>query len=220
MPGEQPSPVGAVELRQLRKAKGAGTLPPGQAGQHPLQLRRGGPSHGLQQAAAAQLRQGGKGLDIPPGGLRQGGILPAPLHQGGVGGLPIPQLPVQPGAQAGAALGPQQVKQAGIVLRRPGAVPGGQLVQKRQHPPQRRLLHHMAVGRRAPQGPAQCIQFHPSLPLFRAFYCNAPRTGLSTQKHGNCQFSSPFPNETTGRICIPAGNLRILTAVTTTAGGV
>ena len=169
MAGEQPRPVGAVELRQLLKGKGTGALPPGQTRQHPLQFRLDGRSHGLQQTAAVQLRQGGKRLDIPPGGLLQGGILSSPLYQGGIRRLPVPQLAVQPLPQAGFLLRPQGVKQPGVILRRTGSVPGSQLVQKHQDLLQRLLLHHVPIGRRPVQGPAQCFQLHYSLPLFRVF---------------------------------------------------
>ena len=73
--------------------------------------------HGVDEAVAVGLGQEDQGVDVPPGGVLQGGVGFALIDEPGVGCLGVPQKIPQPVAQALAALLAQSVEQVGVVVQ-------------------------------------------------------------------------------------------------------
>ncbi len=141
-----------VKLGNAVKVEGSRRPPPGKAGQHRGKLIAQQGLHGVDKAVAVGLGQQHQGVNIPPGGVLQGGVGPALVHQMGVGALVVPQPVPQPVPQALIALFAQVVKQLGVVLQGLPAFFVVQVVQQIAGIPSNRCPHQFLVGGQPQQG--------------------------------------------------------------------
>ena len=152
--GELTRPVLPVELRQRIEVEGGGRPPPGQTGQGSGVLAPQQRLHGVDKAVAVSLSQQDQGVDVPPGGVLQGGVGLSLVDETGVGGLGVPQPVPQPVAQALVAVRAQDVEPGDILLQ--SLLPVF-LVQGVQHHPNAAKdggVGHVSVSGYAPQGGA------------------------------------------------------------------